>query len=605
MLFKDLILAAAFAMGKVSADYNRYGIHGTNATRFKISPREIRFAAFPARDPGIIARESMGEAIRKTDYFCPSVIMALSSLYSCGTMLPYQFNPFWPAGINFTTSHPLDWLGYPLNESSSLGVKIMRTLPVNLRIDIAQSMGWDAGTFIAEVDYALSLLPNVKTIKDWYIRHGSVGQRICWDKDVPSVLDSHSNVVGGLSSLIVRPEHVRDDLPARRFYPDLPPWYMARGSPHCIDRSNPHYETVARVVLDSMSFNFHPRQTGADYLDRVRNRLREYAHPMLRAIYYASIKEYDCPHSKSCFWYSAANGKHRRTMTPPNFFGPKTPDGFTRCLFHDDFTDIDAGSLPSSAKWTPSLGTSYPGGAAQWGTGEVQNYTQAKTNIQVTDERTLLITPSRQEDGSWTSSRIETTPDWDFGCRPDQRVRVEARIKLGDDAQAKQLGIWPAFWALGASVRGNPTAWPAIGEVDVMETANGETTTRHAVHCGVAPGGPCNEFTGIGTMTQSVNRGEWHIYAWEVDRRAGKGLEVLSWFVDGNERWRMEKQAIPNDDGSAWDSLVGGEKMLLLNVAVGGAFPDALAGGKTPTDATAGGRGASMEVDYVSVYEGD
>ncbi|RCI16942.1 hypothetical protein L249_1758 [Ophiocordyceps polyrhachis-furcata BCC 54312] len=605
MLFRDIMVAVSFAMGKVTANHGRWDFHDRNATSSKISPREVRLA-FPARDPGIIARENLTQ----------------------GLFLPILFNPLWPAGTNLTTSHPLDWLGYPLNENSSLGVKIMRTLPVGLRIDIAQSKGWDAATFIAEVDYALSLLPNVKAVKNWYIRHGSVGQRICWDKDVPSVLDSHSNVVGGLSSLIVRPEQVRYDLPARRFYPDLPPWYMARGSPHCINKSNPHYETVRKVILNSLSFNFHPRQTGADYLDIVRCRLRDYAHPMLRAIYYASLKNYECPYKKSCFWYSATKGKHYRTMTPPNFFGfakvlqglfrnrepicllfgnipapvarllprnvsPTTPDGFTRCLFHDDFTDPDAGSLPSSAKWTLALGTSYPGGAAQWGTGEVQNYT--KTNIQVTADSTLLITPSRQQDGSWTSSRIETTVDWDFACQPNHRIRVEARIKLGDDARTKQLGIWPAFWALGASVRKNPTAWPTIGEVDVMETANGDTAMRHAVHCGVAPGGPCNEFTGIGTVTESVNRGEWHVYAWEVDRRAGKGLEILTWFVDGSQRWRMEKQAIANDDGSAWDVLVAGEKMLLLNVAVGGAFPDALAGGKTPTDATAGGRGASME----------
>ncbi|RDA94942.1 hypothetical protein CP533_0153 [Ophiocordyceps camponoti-saundersi (nom. inval.)] len=428
MLFKDLILAAAFAMGKVYANYGRWEVHDRNTTQFKIRPRAMNIA-FPGRDPGIIA----------------SAI-----------------------GTNFTTSHPLDWLGYPLNHSSSLGVKIMRTLPVGLRIDIAQTKGWDAGTFIEEVDFALKLLHNDDAVKTWYFDHGFIGQKICWDKDVPSVLDSHSNV-------------------------DV---------------------------------------------------------------------------------------------------SPAMPDGFTRCLFHDDFTDRDADALPSSAKWMIAAGTSYPGGAPQWGTGEVQRYTETNNNIQVTEDSTLLITPNRQ-DGNWTSSRVETTADWDFACQPDHRVRVEARIKLGDDAQTKQLGIWPAFWALGASFRKDPNAWPAVGEVDVMEAANGETTMRHAVHCGVAPGGPCNEFTGITSVTESVKRGEWHVYAWEVDRRAGQGLEVLTWFVDGNQRWRMEKQAIKDDNGAAWDVLVNGKKMLLLNVAVGGGFPDALAGGKTPTDATVGGRGAA------------
>ncbi|PFH61606.1 hypothetical protein XA68_16867 [Ophiocordyceps unilateralis] len=277
-------------------------------------------------------------------------------------------------------------------------------------------------------------------------------------------------------------------------------------------------------------------------------------------------------------------------------------EGFSRCLFYDDFSGPSVGSLPSTAKWTTVRGTSYPEGPANWGTGEVQTYTQDESNIQVTDDSTLLITPTRQADGTWTSSRIETTADWDFGCQPGRRVRVEAKIKLGDDSQTEQLGIWPAFWALGAGFRGHPWSWPAIGEIDVMETANGESTMRHAVHCGVAPGGPCGEFSGIGNATESIDRGEWHVFAWEVDRRFGEGFELLTWLVDDYQRWSLEKPTVK--DESAWKVLVEGEKMLLLNVAVGGALPDALAGSTTPNDDTVGGRGASMEVDYVAVYEG-
>ena len=274
----------------------------------------------------------------------------------------------------------------------------------------------------------------------------------------------------------------------------------------------------------------------------------------------------------------------------------------SRYLFYDDFTDRRIGSLPSSSKWTIDTGTSYPDGAAQWGTGEIQTYTADYSNIAITSRHTLKITPRREYDGSWTSSRIETTSDWDFGCRPGYGVHVEARIKLGDDSTGEQLGIWPAFWSLGSDFRGDYQNWPGIGEIDILESVNGEARVRHVVHCGYAPGGPCNEFSGINHLSRGIQRGVWHTIAWEIDRRDG-GEESMSWFVDGTRRWTLTESEV--DDGDAWSALVDNEKMLLLNVAVGGALPDAIAGMSTPTEETEGGDGASMEVDYVVAWVTD
>lgn len=55
-------------------------------------------------------------------------------------------------------------------------------------------------------------------------------------------------------------------------------------------------------------------------------------------------------------------------------------DGFT-VDFMDDFTGA-AGSLPDSAIWLFTTGTSYPGGSPQFGTGEIQTYTDAPENVQ-------------------------------------------------------------------------------------------------------------------------------------------------------------------------------------------------------------------------------
>lgn len=47
-----------------------------------------------------------------------------------------------------------------------------------------------------------------------------------------------------------------------------------------------------------------------------------------------------------------------------------TIDGFT-LTWSDDFVGT-ANSLPNTADWTAMTGTSYPGGAANWGTNEIE-----------------------------------------------------------------------------------------------------------------------------------------------------------------------------------------------------------------------------------------
>ena len=74
----------------------------------------------------------------------------------------------------------------------------------------------------------------------------------------------------------------------------------------------------------------------------------------------------------------------------------------------------------------------------------------------------------------------------------------------------------------------------------------------------------------------------------------------MSWFIDGRRRWTLTASQV--NDREAWEALAGGKKTLLLNIAVGGGYPNAVAGVMTPTNATRGGEGASIEVDYVAAY---
>lgn len=48
--------------------------------------------------------------------------------------------------------------------------------------------------------------------------------------------------------------------------------------------------------------------------------------------------------------------------------------------FLDDFTGAN-GKPPSSANWIMQTGTQYPGGPANWGSGEVETYTNLTKNV--------------------------------------------------------------------------------------------------------------------------------------------------------------------------------------------------------------------------------
>ncbi|MEV6653298.1 glycoside hydrolase family 16 protein [Streptomyces sp. NPDC051219] len=262
----------------------------------------------------------------------------------------------------------------------------------------------------------------------------------------------------------------------------------------------------------------------------------------------------------------------------------------------DDFTGAN-GSLPSAANWQVDTGHGYPGGPGNWGTGEIQNYTSSPSNLSVDGNGNLRITPLRDGAGNWTSARIETKRA-DFKAPAGGTLRIEGRIQMPNVTGDAALGYWPAFWALGSPYRGNYWNWPAIGEFDIMENVNGLNSVWGVLHCGVNPGGPCNETSGLansracpGASCQSA----FHTYRFEWDRAVTPNQ--LRWYVDDQLFHSVSEDRF---DAGTWNNMTShAGYFILLNVAIGGAFPDALAG-KTPTAATVPGR--PMLVDYVAVW---
>jgi hypothetical protein len=273
---------------------------------------------------------------------------------------------------------------------------------------------------------------------------------------------------------------------------------------------------------------------------------------------------------------------------------PPPPPGWTT-IWSDDFNG-PSGTLPSSANWIIDTGHSYPGGPANWGTGEVQSYTNSTNNLSLDGAGNLRITPRRDSAGNWTSGRIETQRS-NFKPPAGGVLAMESRIQMPNVTGNAALGYWPAFWALGSPYRGNYWNWPGIGELDIMENVNGINSVWGVLHCGVNPGGPCNETTGLGASRAcpgSTCQSSFHTYRLEWDTSISPNQ--FRWYVDGQQFHSISQAQLPADTWNNMTSHAG--YFILLNLAIGGAFPDAL-NGPTPRPETVPGH--PMVIDYVAV----
>ncbi|KAK4212661.1 glycoside hydrolase [Rhypophila decipiens] len=253
-----------------------------------------------------------------------------------------------------------------------------------------------------------------------------------------------------------------------------------------------------------------------------------------------------------------------------------------RLVWQDNFSG-PSGQLPDESKWEiidRNLGVN----------GELQTYKRSNHNLQKSGGETLQLIPWR-EGNSWTSGRVESW--YTFTPEAGKRTLAQAEIRFGGNDIRNKQGIWPAFWTLGQSIR-TGTKWPACGEVDILETVNGQLKGYGTVHCDVSPGGICREFEGIGAAIDIPDQ-SWHTWTAVWDRTSNDWTrETITWFRDGQQYHKIDGARIGNF--AVWQSLAQKPLFFILNVAVGGQWPG------YPNDITYDGYGAMMEVRYVAHY---
>ena len=164
-----------------------------------------------------------------------------------------------------------------------------------------------------------------------------------------------------------------------------------------------------------------------------------------------------------------------------------------------------------------------------------------------------FMTPQKRK-FDFVSGRIDTRGKMNFAYGT-----AAARIKLSAGS-----GLWPAFWALG---NGN---WPDCGEIDIMEYVGEPDWTSVALH----GRGYSGETPLVNKVYFPPNKDAtaWHVYA--VDWTP-KGFVFK---VDGEVMYRATRPMIEHYGPWAYDNA----EHLILNMALGGAYPVKTNGVKTP-----------------------
>ena len=275
-------------------------------------------------------------------------------------------------------------------------------------------------------------------------------------------------------------------------------------------------------------------------------------------------------------------------------------------LWEENFNTLDTDI------WNIDVGDGCAQNLCGWGNQELQWYGEDNVFIEpVPGEagNNALVLEARNQASNgrgFTSGKIQSNTNLAV-----QYGMIEVRMRVPD----LQTGLWPAAWLLGTT----PISWPGKGEIDIMEMGHSQAERARQGY----PGADINSYVGSNLIfaadaaCSDGNPSCAASTAFDVEYNTPyvASTPLSNRFVTYRLYWTSEKIRFTiTDNGQEYDLyespfIIGEESTefqqpfyLLFNMAVGGNFTDAAAGGQVTAPLP-----AKMYVDYVRVskYNGE
>jgi beta-glucanase (GH16 family) len=328
-------------------------------------------------------------------------------------------------------------------------------------------------------------------------------------------------------------------------------------------------------------------------------------------------------------WADANGRQYGVSITEFNVFGaggqdnpavfPAVPTGGAYSLvWSDEFNSAASKAKPDPLKWGYDIGNGCDKGNCGWGNNELQYYTDTLDNVFL--QNGYLNIQLRKDvpvngKSAYTSGRISTLGKYQLSYgRIVGRIRTQTPTSSANGAKDGPLGVWSAFWMLGADVNDPYVGWPGSGEQDIMENIGYSWWYSSALHGSGYYGGDSygvshNKIDTSGSIaadslvTQSFSSTDWHEYEveWEPDQ--------VTFKLDGKTTRVFKRTEIEKKGPWLFDK----PNFILLNLAYGGGYPDAyrndakkFTGAKTAaglSQAAENNFPHTMQVDWVRVYQ--
>jgi beta-glucanase (GH16 family) len=234
------------------------------------------------------------------------------------------------------------------------------------------------------------------------------------------------------------------------------------------------------------------------------------------------------------------------------------------------WSDEFNGKTLNTSSWT------YETGGNGWGNNELEYYTNSVKNTFLTGG--YLVIEARQETigtNNYTSARLKTEDKKTFTYG-----RIDIRAKL-----PKGQGLWPALWMLGNNISQSGYAWPACGEIDIMELLGQDYQRVYStVHWGQANSSFHDSKGGNYTLTSGNFYDTFHVFSMQWD------TSKMVFLIDDYTIFTVNKS-----DMTTGTYPFDKPFFFIFNVAVGGAWPG------NPNSSTPFPQ--RMIVDYVRVFQ--